>query len=316
MTPKVVATAVATCLTLGIAGAPAQAAKSKKKPKVTVTSVNKKVTGVQKSVKKLDTSIKALDVIAKRADANSTSANQRLDVLFGALPSVVDGLTQLKDASLALKAGLEQAGAGLVKLQDAVEKQIAPNLQNLGDAYQAVEYGRAGLFATGGTVAAGGSVTSADIPDDGNTITATEDAVVVATATGVMQLQLRAAIRSAEPDGASASDTAGQAGGFLSVRDESGALVGCMGAPAPGVVGTQAGEEIVTPTGKVTNLSLVNIAGGVARTDQAEPTAGSKSLLGEATPCAINATAGDIYTVHYSVNFADIPTSATPGPRE
>src|SRR5436305_10255605 len=75
--------------------------------------------------------------------------DNRLKAIEAAAPQIIDALTKLKD-------GLTAAGAGL---------------QKLGDAYQAVEYGRAALSPGDAdlTVAAGGAGTSADIPDDGNT---------------------------------------------------------------------------------------------------------------------------------------------------
>src|SRR3954453_12737217 len=55
----------------------------------------------------------------------ATGIDNRLKVIEAGVPQVLDGLAKLK-------AGLETAGAGLT---------------TLGDAYQAVGYGRAGIFA-------------------------------------------------------------------------------------------------------------------------------------------------------------------------
>jgi hypothetical protein len=212
----------------------------------------------------------------------------RLKGIEAAAPLIIQGLTDLK--------------AGLTKL---------------GDAYTAVEYGRAGIFASNGTVAAGGSVTSADIPDDGNAITTGEDAIVVSQAAGAVGINLRAAIRSNESDGDDAAKTAGQAGGYLFVVNlDTGLRVACTGAPnPPGIFGTTAGDVIVTPSGNVNTLPLKNIPGGVLRTDTSKPDATSTSLLPAACQFAAGA-AGITYSVHYSVNFLDIPTSTTPGPKE
>jgi hypothetical protein len=214
----------------------------------------------------------------------------RLKFIEGAAPVIIQGLTDLK--------------AGLTKL---------------GDAYTSVEYGRAGIFPSGAatpTLAAGGSVTSADIPDDGNAITTGENAIVVAGASGAMAIDLKAAIRSNESDGDSASKTAGQAGGFLYVTNlDTGARVACVGAPnPPGIIGTTPGDSIVTPSGTVNTLPLKNIPGGVLRTDTSKPDSSSTSLLPAA--CQFGAAAGTTYQVRYSVNFLDIPTSTTPGPKE
>jgi hypothetical protein len=227
----------------------------------------------------------------------ATGIDNRLKFIEGAAPVIVQGLTDLKN-------GLITAGAGL---------------QKLGDAYQAVEYGRAGIFAGDAdlTIAAGGTVTSADIPDDGNAITTGEDAIVVAGAGATSEsLNLRAAIRSNESDGDDAAKTAGQAGGYIFVvNNDTGVRVPCTGAPnPPGIFGTTPGDSIVTPSGTVTNLPLKNIPGGVLRTDTTKPDATSTSLL--PAPCSFTATPGTTYEVHYSVNFVDIPTSTTPGPKE
>jgi len=221
----------------------------------------------------------------------------RLKFIEAAAPQIVQGLTDLKNGLLALKDGTEKLGA----------------------AYQAVEYGRAGIFAGDAdlTIAAGGTVTSADIPDDGNAITTGEDAIVVAGAGATTEsLNLRAAIRSNESDGDTTGETAGQAGGYIFVvNNDTGVRVPCTGAPnPPGIFGTTPGDSIVTPSGTVTNLPLKNIPGGVLRTDTAKPDATSTSLL--PAPCGFTATPGATYEVHYSVNFVDIPTTTKPGPTE
>jgi hypothetical protein len=218
----------------------------------------------------------------------ATGIDNRLKFIEGAAPTIIAGLTELK-----------------------------ANLEKLGALVQAVEYGRAGIFASGATVRAGGAVTSADIPDDGNAITTGEDAIVTSDAAGAVTIDLRAAIRSNESDGDTAAETAGQAGGYLYVTNlDTGVRVACTGAPnPPGIFGTQAGDSIVTPSGTVTNLPLKNIPGGVLRTDTSKPDATSTNLL--PGPCGFGAAgAGITYMVHYSVNFVDIPTSSAPGPTE
>src|SRR4051812_14590678 len=221
----------------------------------------------------------------------------RLKFIEGAAPALVQGLTDLKNGLLALKDGTEKLGA----------------------AYQAVEYGRAGIFAGDAdlTVAAGGTVTSADIPDDGNAITTGEDAIVVAGAGATTEsLNLRAAIRSNESDGDTTGETAGQAGGYIFVvNNDTRGRGACTRAPKPPrIFGATPRGSIVTPSGTVTNLPLKNIPGGVLRTDTSKPDATSTSLLPAA--CSFTATPGGTYEVHYSVNFVDIPTTTTPGPTE
>ncbi len=321
-TRRLATTLVAACLATGLTTVPVASAADggtkattaqKKKAKGPTTrklnsdlrKVRSRTTKTERSVRSLDRTLKALDALAKGTDGKANT-------LLAAAPQLISGLTQLGDAVT------KQIAPGLKQLSDAVQNQIAPNLTKLGDAYQSVEYGRAGLFATGATVAAGGSLTSADIPDDGNTITATETAIVVGGAPGAVTLDLRAAIRSAEEDGDAANETAGQAGGFLFVKNaDTGARVACTGAPnPPGILGTVAGDTIQTPSGPVTNLPLKNIAGGVLRTDQTQPTASTGTSLLPAVCGFANGAPGTVYEVHYSVNFADIPTSTTPGAKE
>jgi hypothetical protein len=279
-------------------------AKSEKKQNTRITKVVKataklavKVAGVTSTVAD---HTKALTDLA----AADTALSGRIKAIEDGVPQVLDGLTKLSTAATQLKDGLTAAGAGLT---------------TLGDAYKAVEYGRAGVFTSGvaATTAAGGTVTSADIPDDGNPVTVDDNAIIVAGAPGALTIDVTAAIRSNESDGDDASKTAGQAGGFMYVVDlDTGIRVACTGAPnPPGIDGTPTGASIVTPSGTVTNLNLVNIPGGVLRTDQSKPDASSTSIL-SGGPCGFAAAAGHTYQVHYSVNFLDIPTSTTPGPKD
>jgi hypothetical protein len=274
-----------------------------------IAKVNRRVTNVAKKAATTANRVAALTTAFQdqtQALVNLTTLTNgidgRLKAIEAGVPAVFDALTKLGDAAQQLKTGLETAGAAL---------------QKLGDAYQAIEYGRAGIFATNGTVAAGSSVTSADIPDDGNAITTGEDAIVVSQAAGAVGIDLKAAIRSNESDGDDAAETAGQAGGYLFVVNlDTGVRVACGGAPnPPGIFGTTPGDSIVTPSGTVQNLPLKNIPGGVLRTDTTKPDATSTSLL--PAPCQFGAAAAGItYSVHYSVNFLDIPTTTTPGPKE
>jgi hypothetical protein len=209
--------------------------------------------------------------------------------------------------------------AAAPQIIDALQK-LQAGLTKLGDAYQAVEYGRAAVSPGDAdlTVAAGGAGTSADIPDDGNAISVNDDAIVVAGAGATNEsLNLRALIRSAESDGDVSSKTAGQAGGFIQLTNaDTGARVACTGAPnPPGIFGTTPGDSIVTPSGTVTTLPIKNIPGGNSRTSTTEPTGTNGTSLLPA-PCSFTATPGTTYRVHWSVQFLDIPTSTTPGPTE
>jgi hypothetical protein len=303
--------AVVVGLTLVPATQALAASTHEKKQDARIVKVNRRVSAVVK--KATDTANKVAGLTTALQDQTAALVNLttltngidgRLKAIEAGVPAVFDALTKLGTAAQQLKDGLTTVGAGLT---------------TLGDAYKAVEYGRAGIFAGDAdlTIAAGGTVTSADIPDDGNAITTGEDAIVVAGAGATNEsLDLKAAIRSNESDGDDAAKTAGQAGGYIFVVDnDTGARKACIGAPnPPGIFGTTPGDSIVTPSGTVTNLPLKNIPGGVLRTDQSKPDATSTSLL--PAPCTFAATPGHTYEVHYSVNFLDIPTSATPGPKE
>jgi hypothetical protein len=301
--------AVAVGLTLVPATQAMAASRHERKQDARIVKVNKRVTAAIKKATSTANKVAGLTTALQDQTAAlvnvTTLANgidTRVKAIENGVPAVFDALTKLKD-------GLTAAGAGL---------------QKLGDAYQAVEYGRAGIFAGDAdlTIAAGGSVTSADIPDDGNAITTGEDAIVVAGAGATNEsLDLKAGIRSAESDGGpaeggSSSTTAGQAGGYIFVVDnDTGARKACIGAPnPPGIFGTTPGDSIVTPSGTVTNLPLKNLPGWFERTDTTQPNSSSTSLL--PAPCTFAATPGHTYEVHYSVNFLDIPTSTTPGPTE
>jgi hypothetical protein len=264
---------------------------------------------------------------AIKAAAKTTKAVSTLSTTVGNQTKALATLTTLANATDGKVTALDTKVTGVdnrLKTIEAAAPTIIANLTALGTAYPAVEYGRAGIFAGDAdlTIAAGGTVTSADIPDDGNAITTGEDAIVVAGGGATNEtLTLKAGIRSAESDGdpdkgGSSSTTAGEAGGYLYVTDIGAGFgrVACTGAPdPPGIVGTVQGDSIVTPGGTVTNLPLKNLPGGFKRTDTTQPAATSTTLAG---PCQFAAQPGHTYQVHYSVNFVDIPTSNTPGPAE
>jgi hypothetical protein len=264
----------------------------------TTRQITVKLGGLSGGLRTLGETVASHTNLLQNLQSLTGNLDTRVKAIEAVGPQILDALTKLKD-------GLTAAGAGL---------------QKLGDAYQAVEYGRAALSAGDAdlTIAAGGANTSADIPDDGNTTNVNDEAVVVAGAGATNEsLDLKALIRSAESDGDSSGKTAGQAGGFIQVVDvDTGARKACIGAPnPPGIFGTTPGDSIVTPSGTVTTLPIKNIPGGHSRTDTTEPTGGNGTSLLPA-PCTFAATPGHTYQVHWSVNFLDIPTSTTPGPTE
>jgi hypothetical protein len=332
----------ATLVSVPAAGAKARTSVTpfEKKQNAAIKRANRRITRAGNRITFAGTRIDGLNTLAQELvsknaaqDESFNGVKSAVDTIVAGVPAIVDGLTQLKD--------------GLVTIQGVLEGTVAPaltalndGLVKLGGAYQAVEYGVARVSATNATVAAGSLITSADVPDDGNAAVANGTAILVATGSPVA-VDLKADIRSNEGDNV-AGGTVGQAGGFVYVKgtqqtftdndadvDPGGGVVAanrdgqetvvqrvaCIGAPnPPGIFGTVAGENIVTPTGTVTNLSLRNLPGGIVRTDTTHPDASSPSLLPAA--CQFAATPGAVYEVYYNVNFVDIPTSTTPGPTE
>jgi hypothetical protein len=236
------------------------------------------------------------------------------DINLGQTASVNDAHAKADTLKKTVDAIVAIAGSALPALENGL-KAAAAGLTTLASAYQSVEYGIAGISVSGVGVVnpAGGSAMSADIPDDGNTIHVGDTAILVNATGGSVSttVNLNASIRSNEGDGA-AGATAGQAGGFMYVVNlDTGERVACTGAPnPPGIVGTVAGDSIVTPSGTVTNLSLKNLPGGLARTDTSAP---ATTIAG---PCIFSAAAVTTYGVTYSVNFVDVPTSTSPGATE
>jgi hypothetical protein len=342
---------IAACLAVGLTAAPSAVAASKptaKSVNAKLTKTNKSLTSTRKSLSKVTKDLGAL-AAALKGEQGKTA------LLLGAAPQLVDGLTKLSSAVQ------NQIAPGLIALQTALEKQVSPALKALEEAVKVTipaavkqgitdvattqEYGVAGITVTGvGAVQVGNDTVSSDIPEDGNPAVAKGTALVASGAGGAINFVLRAKIRSAEDDGDSVSETAGQAGGFVTIKrvdaatpqsdatpittyNQAGVLQDCFdddvttgGAQNVFVFGTPTGETITTPSGNVTNLPLKNIPGGVARTDTTGVQAGSTSLFPTSGPlqqCTITAgAANELYEVNYTVNFVDIPTTTTPGPRD
>lgn len=314
--PMFVAAATALCLV--VSGAPAASAASTPSAKSVnrkVNTVNTRVTRVNSHVNKAAKAIKALEALGRTLTGKTTDQGASLAAALAGVPAIVDGLTQLKD--------------GLTTLASVVSTQIGPGLTKLGDAYQAVEYGRSKVVSTDSlSPVQNTAVTSSDIPDDGNPAVANGTALFATnTATPVAStLDVLVDVRSNESDNnavAGQTGPVGQAGGSMYIKDVTpgaSGFVGC-GAPYntggnPGVAGTPAGDSIVTPSGTVTNLTLVNIVNGKLRTDTTDPspTAVSRSIF--PVPCTFTPAVSHLYEVSTQVNFVDIPTTTTPGPKE
>ena len=294
-TPRVlVSGAVTGLLALGLAGAPAQASETRKEKRAEKRQ-NSNIKKNTRAITRLRTSTKqTTDALGKLVVINADENRKNTATINAALPVVTSALTQLRD-------GLTAAGAGL---------------QTLGSAFQSVEYGVARVFVTGGTVTSNSTNVSADVPDDGNPNTTTGTTAFIAGGASTT-IDFRAIIRSNEADGVAGAGPVGQVGGSLYVKNLTNGQFTPCGAPygaSGGFAGTPTGASIVTPSGPVTNLNLVNIAEGSPRTDTAGPTASSTNII--PAPCTVATTGGAPYEIAYAANFVDVPTSTTPGPRD
>jgi hypothetical protein len=255
------------------------------------------VAGLTKTVGQHTKSLATLQTLVSGIDGRVAS-------IEAGVPVVVDSLTKLGAAAQQLKDGLTTVGAGLTT--------VGAGLQKLGDAYGAVEYGVVRIF--NGTTPIAPALTTSDIPDDGNTASAVGSIPFVASGSTV--LHTTGAIRSAEADGGATGDPAGQAGGIIyaicATPPTSG---GNCGAVAAGQIGCQAGpppsSPFTTPAG-VVNLLAVNIQQKAARTDQSHPSSTDTDII--SGDCTIP-TAG-VWIVTVNAQFLDLPTSATPGPKD
>jgi hypothetical protein len=117
--------------------------------------------------------------------AKLDGVDTRLKTIEAAAPQIVKGLSDLSDAAKGLKAGLEQASAGLNGLKTLATSQ---------------EYGEAQVFI-GATPVAGAFLVTPDIPDS------VQQAQVQQTyiATGAGTINVQVAVRSAESDGTGSS---------------------------------------------------------------------------------------------------------------
>lgn len=277
----------------------------------------------------------------KRSLGRTDEAVRGLRALVGALqgdvkatqdfvPLVVQALTGLQD-------GLTTVGA---------------RLTTLGSAYGSVEYGAVGVFITppsgsGQPESRYGTASTSDIPDDGNV--AVQQATIpisvvpsgASSAAGTFapgsKVEIKAAIRSAESDGATLDgDPAGQVGGIMSLKCA--AFAGCAipgagTAPAGAIictVGPTTTSEFQTPAGPQ-RLRVVEVPLASARTDSSQPdfdesdktvdplqgsTATGTGGSGPSADGSCTLPGPGVYEISANIQFADIPTSANPGPTD
>jgi hypothetical protein len=198
--PLLTAAVAATSLVL-FAAPGAQAAKKVSKPEKaqntaikkaqkTATNAGKTATSASKNAKKALKDAATGIANAKTTDQKATAAQNGLNVIFGQVPAVLDGLTKLA-------AGLTAAGEGLTKLGNAVAAQ---------------EYGVVKV-QVGGVDAPGAVLTSSDIPDDSNAATVSGTVVIpVPGNAAAAPVTLLAGVRSGEADGNGESDPVASAG--------------------------------------------------------------------------------------------------------
>lgn len=246
--------------------------------------------------------------IDKRQDKRVRSLRNQTKVLT---MTVADQGKALAD----LKTGVE-AIDNRVKAIEGAAPQLIAGLTKLADAYTAVEYGVARLYS-GSTAVPGATIVTSDIPDDGNTASANGTLPFVSA--GSEALTLRGAIRSVEADGEASGDPAGQAGGILyAICAAPPPNTGCAtaGVVTPGQIACTAGptpsQPFNTPAG-TQNLPLVEIQEKDERTDQAAPTSSDTNIT-DAT-CDLPA-GGGVYNLFVTTSFVDLPTSASPGPKD
>jgi hypothetical protein len=299
---------VAACLTAGLAAGPAAAASSDG-PALASAAAKKerKAPSVKSRVAQSSTELRRVRETVARLE-QVTNANQgAVAFLTAAAPQLVNGLTQLRDASLQLKGGLETLGA----------------------AYTSVEYGAIRVYSSPAgqenwKEIEGAVLTSADIPDDGNT--AFVSGSLPFQATGATDIKITGIIRTNEQE---PGVSHGEMGGVLYAK--------CIQPPVPavdpGACDTPAGantlpsgslacapigppdERSFSIPGGTTDQSLTSVGIGVGRTDSGRPTSRDPSPTGNDDEVCTLPGPG-VYEITTAVIFSDIPDTRTPSPRE
>jgi hypothetical protein len=343
-------------------GGKAKAAKSQKakarsagQTRVTPGQVNRRLNTTRRQVATARQTLTRLGRNLAALQTRLQSAEGGVSLLLGAAPQLVSGLQTL--------AGVVQnrIGPGLLQIQDVLTNtvqpalirlrdEVGPGLVRLGAAYQAVEYGVTRVRTGPGGAGPALPVTaiSPDIPDDGNSATASmELPVSVGANPGQVPentlLTMRAAIRSVESDGAATGPPAGYVGGLLTLKCGGGPGAGgtCDADPGAGtvlvppgavmcVVGPAPNQNISVPGVGPTPFPLVTIQQKASRTDQTVPGAGAANpVAGASAPASVIGPLGDdandgcttgeegnTLILTAQTQFVDIPTDTQPGPTE
>ena len=366
---------VAACLTVGLAGAPSASAAAQDdsataKSAQSGKTVNRRLNSTRRSLSRTNrrlTTTRRQVATARRNISKITldlgavarrlqSAEGGVGLLLGAAPQLINSLTQLGTAVR------DQIAPGLQALATAVQTQIAPGLQRVGDFVAAQEYGVVAIY----TAAPGEEVddsccrttstVSPDIPDSGNTATASGTLPIQVSPSAVppggpdpttypnvvqqgAKVSLWGAIKSAEADGNATGDPAGQVGGLMTITCAGGGPAGnCGDGPGPApemppgtvacVVGPTESNTFPIPGGSTTqNLRTIQEKSGL--TDSTVPAfnfgpklinvlenAQNEAGSGDASDGSCTMPSFGLWQVQIQTQFADIPTSASPGPKD
>ncbi len=250
-----------------------------------------------KYIKKLRSQVKDIGKALSTLTGQGKSNTDTIGTIVAGVPNIVDALGKLRDG-----------------------------LTRIGDAYLATEYGALGVFQSiaGSTTTpalVATRVTSADIPDSGNPtlVSATFPTGIPAAGGPGVAFVMRAAIRGTENDGGATGAPAGEVGGLMF------AVCASAGCGTPGTVICAPGQTppntYTLPDGTSTSQNLVAIQQKVGLTDLSAPTANKPEVGGNGTDVQANCTVpitGAAYTMvlHVVAQFADIPDSLTPGPKD
>ena len=348
----------ATCLVAALVGAPtagaaqsssqtsakAQAAVTKKKLARDIASVRRRTNAARRSIRTIGGTLAALQNTVNGLRTAGAGTQGQVNGILAAVPQVLDGLTQLRDASVALKGGLETLAAKTTEGFTTVQGVLTTIGGSLTKVATSQEYGNIRVFTGPGAAGPALPITfgSADIPDDGNGSPAQGELPISVGANpgqvpeGTL-LTLRAAIRSGEADGGEEGDPAGQVGGLMTMKCGLGGGAGgsCDADPGAGEVlippgapmciqGPPPPQEIELPDGTTGNFPIVTIQEAADRTDISRPNKDDPNPLAgannpaplpndndDADGCNLPETGSTVFLT-VQAQFFDIPTSTKP----
>ena len=304
----VLALATIMCCAL-VAGSAQAASKTDKKQNSSIKknrSNTKKATTAAKKARaeanKVDLrAFKAL-LVAVKATYDVAAINNNV------VPAAIKGLTDLQNGLLALKAGLEQAGAGLGTLAALAQSD---------------EYGVVSI-AVGGTPLPGCFYETANIPDN------LQDAMVAGTcnipanvAVGGGAISINAGIRSNESDGAATGEPAGVAGIVsYNLTQTSLGTVGTTTALGFGATGANAAlggapAQAIQLKSPPTSTTETSFAFAPISTDNfVDLGTAANGFAGSGAPVLPPTTGAPTYlrTIQFTVRFNDLSTNAATDP--